>query len=31
LQAQNGLDILEMQLDNEDKMIAAAFNKLLGS
>ncbi|CAL1163964.1 unnamed protein product [Cladocopium goreaui] len=26
-EAQNGLDILEMQLDNEDKMIAAAFNK----
>ncbi|CAJ1360213.1 unnamed protein product [Effrenium voratum] len=26
-EAQNGLDILQMQLDNEEKMIAAAFNK----
>lgn len=29
-QAQNGLDILTMQLDSEEKMIAAAFNKRLG-
>lgn len=30
-QAQNNLDILTMQLDNEEKMIHAAFNKPLAS
>ena len=31
LQAQNGLDILHMKLDLEEKNIAAAFQKLLSS
>ena len=30
VEAQNTLDILTMQLDSEDKMILAAFNKSLG-